>query len=165
MTKNDFCELMMEAYKSAETLIRMLPADRLDWRPAAGFMSLGQLIEHLSNSSAGEVRCLVTNQWPITVEQMDEALKLENMPACSKEQALEKLAKDKATLREVLEGISEQDFAQKMVSTPWGWRGKLERMLILVREHSTNHKMQLFTYLKLLGLPVNTETLYSITPS
>jgi hypothetical protein len=47
-----------------------------------------------------------------------------------------------------------------VVSTPWGWSGKLERMLVLFREHFTNHKMQLFTYLKLLGLPVNTETLY-----
>jgi len=26
--------------------------------------------------------------------------------------------------------------------------------------HFNNHKMQLFTYLKLLGLPVNTESLY-----
>ena len=30
------------------------------------------------------------------------------------------------------------------------------------REHFTNHKMQLFTYLKMLGLPVNTNTLYAI---
>ena len=36
----------------------------------------------------------------------------------------------------------------------------MERMAVLFREHFTNHKMQLFTYLKLLGLPVNTETLY-----
>jgi hypothetical protein len=40
-------------------------------------------------------------------------------------------------------------------------QGKMERMSLTFREHFTNHKMQLFTYLKLLGLPVNTGTLYS----
>jgi hypothetical protein len=36
----------------------------------------------------------------------------------------------------------------------------MERMAISFREHFTNHKMQLFTYLKLLGFPVDTGTLY-----
>ena len=38
MTKNDFYELVMEAYKPAETLIRMVPADKLDWRPGPSGM-------------------------------------------------------------------------------------------------------------------------------
>jgi hypothetical protein len=160
MTKNDFYELVMAAYKPTETLIGMTPKDKLDWRPAPGFMSLGQIIEHISGGLGIELRCLVANDWPFTPEQMAEGMKLENLPSCSVEQALEKLAKDKTTLRAVLDGLSEEDFAQKIVSTPWGWQGKLEKMAVLFREHFTNHKMQLFTYLKLLGLPVNTDTLY-----
>jgi hypothetical protein len=74
--------------------------------------------------------------------------------------ALERIRKDGSGLREVIDGLSEKEFTEKVVATPWGWSGKLEKMLILFREHFTNHKMQLFTYLKLLGLPVNTETLY-----
>ena len=77
-----------------------------------------------------------------------------------REEALERLEKDKVILRDVLDGLREEDFAQKPVSTPWGWKGKLEIMAVLFREHFTNHKMQLFTYLKLLGLPVTTESLY-----
>jgi hypothetical protein len=160
MTKNDFYELVMEAYKPAETLIRMAPAEKLDWRPGASFMSLGQLICHLTAPISDGIRCLVTNQWPFTPELMEEGMKLENLPSCNVEKALERLEKDKAGLREVLNSISEEDFAQMPVSAPWGWKGKLEIMAILFREHFTNHKMQLFTYLKLLGLPVNTETLY-----
>ena len=160
MTRDDFYELVMAAYKPTEALIGMTPKDKLDWRPAPGFMSLGQIIEHISGGLGGELRCLIANDWPFTPEQMVEGMKLENMPSCSVEQALEKLAKDKTTLRAVLDGLSEEDFGGKMVSTPWGWQGKLEKMAVLFREHFTNHKMQLFTYLKLLGLPVNTETLY-----
>jgi len=85
---------------------------------------------------------------------------LENFPSCTIPEALDKLEKDKTILGEFLATISEEDFTNKEVSTPWGMHGKMERMAISFREHFTNHKMQLFTYLKLLGLPVDTGTLY-----
>jgi hypothetical protein len=159
MTKNDYFECVMDAYRPAETLIRMVPADQLDWRPGPKFMSLGQLLCHIGEGLGNELRHVLTGQWP-TPEEMAEGMKLENMPSCTAEEALNKLQKDKTTLREVLDSISEEDFAQKVVSVPWGWQAKMERMAISFREHFTNHKMQLFTYLKLLDLPVNTGTLY-----
>lgn len=160
MTKNDFYECVMEAYRPAEALIRMVPADKLEWRPGAKFMSLGQLICHLGDGMGAEMRCLFTGQWPYTMEQMGEMMKLENYPSCTVAEAWKKLEKDKTVLREFLGSISEEDFTNKVVSTPWGMGGKMERMAISFREHFTNHKMQLFTYLKLLGLPVDTGTLY-----
>ena len=74
MTKNDYYELVMEAYKPAETLIGMVPADKLEWRPGPNFMSLGQLIEHISHGMGDDVRCLITNHWPFTPEQMLEGI-------------------------------------------------------------------------------------------
>jgi len=38
----------------------------------------------------------------------------------------------------------------------------MEIMGVSFLGHFDNHKMQLFIYLKLLGLPVNTETLYGV---
>jgi hypothetical protein len=159
MTKNEFYECVMEAYRPAEALIRMVPPDKLEWRPGPKFMSLGQVICHLSDGLGGEFPRLITGDWP-SMEQMAEGMKLENMPSCTVDEAVKKLQKDRTVLREVLDGISEEDFAHKIVSVPWGWQAKLERMGVSFREHFTNHKMQLFTYLKLLDLPVSTETLY-----
>jgi len=107
-----------------------------------------------------ELRCLFTGQWPHTLEQMMELMKLENITSCSVEEALSRLEKDKTVLREFLDSLSEEDFTHKVVSAPWGMGGKMERMAIAFLEHFTNHKMQLFTYLKLLGFPVDTATLY-----
>jgi len=160
VTKDEFYDCVMEAYRPAETLIKMVPADKLEWRPKPNFMSLGQLICHLSDGMGAELRCLYTGQWPFTPEQMEAGMKLENIPSCTVEDALNKLEKDKATLREFLASISEEDFTHKEVSAPWGMQGKMERMAISFREHFTNHKMQVFTYLKLLGFPVDTGTLY-----
>ena len=161
MTKNEYYEIVMDNYRPAEKLIGMVPADKLDWQPGPTFMSTGQVLCHLSEGVGGGLEMLLTGTWP-SMKEMEEGMKLENLPSCRPQDALDKLEKDKKTLRQVLDGLSEDDFTNKVVSVPWGWNGKLERMAIGFLEHFTNHKMQLFTYLKLLGLPVNTETLYGM---
>jgi uncharacterized damage-inducible protein DinB len=161
MTKKEFYEVVMENYRPAEKLIGMVPADKFKWQPGPTFMSVGQVICHLSDGLGGGLEMLLGGQWP-SMEEMAEGMKLENLPSCSPQEALDKLEKDKKTLRQVLEGVSEQDFTNKVVSVPWGMTAKMECMAIHFLEHFTNHKMQLFTYLKLLGLPVDTETLYGM---
>jgi len=161
MTKNEFRECVADAYRPAEALIKMVPADKLEWRPKPNFMSFGQLLYHLADGVGLPLRCLVTGQWPFTSpEQMVETVKLENLPSCGVGEALKKLEADETILRECLDSINEEDFAHKVVSAPWGVKASIERMAINFREHFTNHKMQLFTYLKLLGFPVDTDTLY-----
>ncbi len=161
MTKNDFYDYVMDAYRPAKALISMVPADKLEWRPKANFMNFGQLVCHLAGGLGGDLRCLFTGEWPGMIpEQMVEMMKLENLPSCSAVEALEKLEKDKTVLRDFLDGVSDDEFALKAVSTPWGMQGKMERMSIAFLEHFLNHKMQLFIYLKLLGLPVDTGMLY-----
>jgi hypothetical protein len=137
----------------------MIPADKLDWKPGPTFMSFGQVICHLSDGLGGGLEMLLSNKWP-SMEEMEEGMKLENLPSCNPQEALSKLEKDRVTLREALAGMSEEDFTNKVVSVPWGWKAKMERMGFGFLQHFTNHKVQLFTYLKLLGLPVDTQTLY-----
>ena len=155
MKKDEFYDYALNAFRPAESLLKMVPADKLDWKPGENFMTLGQLICHLGDGIGMELDMLINNSWP-RMEDMGKG----PMPSCTGQEALDKLEKDKATLKEVLAGVSEADFAEKIVKVPWGWEGKLEKMSLDFREHFINHKMQLFTYLKLLGFPVNTETLY-----
>jgi hypothetical protein len=122
-------------------------------------MSMGQVLCHLSDGVGGGLESLVSGKWP-SMEEMETGMKLENMPSCGVKEALSKLEKDKAALRTTLNGMSEGDFTNRVFSVPWGWKAKFEIMSVNFLGHFNNHKMQLFTYLKLLGLPVNTETLY-----
>ena len=159
MKKDEFFQYSLDAYRPAESLIKMVPPEKLDWQPGPSFMTLGQVICHLSDGIGSELKMLVSGSWP-KPEEMAESMKQGGMPTCTVQEALANLEKDKATLSEVLSGITEEDFANKVVSTPWGWESKMEQMALNFREHFTTHKMQLFTYLKLLGFPVNTNTLY-----
>jgi hypothetical protein len=159
VTKDEFCQYALDAYKPVEAMLKMVPADKLGWRPGPSFMSLGQLIFHLSGGLGAELRMVITGDWP-KMDNMEEAMKLENLPFCTVTEALAKLEEDKNMLRTTLDSVTEEEFANKVVSVPWGWKSKMERMSLDFREHFVNHKMQLFTYLKLLGFPVNTNTLY-----
>jgi len=159
MTKNEFCEMVLQSVGPAEKLIGMVPADKLDWKPGPTFMSIGQVLFHLSDGLGGGLESVVSGKWP-SMEEMEAGMKLENMPSCRVQEALGKLEKDKTILRATLDGISEDAFTNRVVSVPWGWKAKFEIISVAFLGHFNNHKMQLFTYLKLLGLPVNTETLY-----
>ena len=159
MKKEDFYQYVMESFRPAETLVRMVPADKMEWKPAPGFMSMGQLICHLCDGGIGEaLRKTISGDWP-DMEELEEEMKQE-MPACDVEEALDKLETDRRVLHETLSGVTDEDFENKLVSVPWGWEAKMEMMALQFLSHFFHHKMQLFTYLKLLGLPVNTTTLY-----
>ena len=104
----------------------------------------------------------VTGEWPSSgEEETAEAMKLENLPSCTKEEALSGLEKDlQEGINYIQDAISEEDFFNKVVTAPWGYEGRICDAVVLTRDHFLNHKMQMFLYLKLLGLPVNTTTLY-----
>jgi hypothetical protein len=159
MTKNEFSDLMLQSIAPAEKMIGMVPADKIDWKPGPAFMTTGQLLAHLSDGVGVGLGMLVSGKWP-SMEEMESGMKLENLPSCGAAEALSKLENDKKALRETLDGLSEEDFTNLMVSVPWGWKSKFEIMSVNFLGHFNNHKMQLFTYLKLLGVPVNTESLY-----
>ena len=152
MKKDEFCKYCIEAYRPVETLIKLIPADKLDWKPGDNFMTFGELICHLSAGIGLELKMLIDNNWPRHPEGP--------LPSCNCSEALAALEKDKSFLREVLSEVTEEEFAAREAATPWGASGTIEKMGFDFKEHFTNHKMQLFTYLKILGIPVNTQTLY-----
>jgi hypothetical protein len=155
--KDEYFQYAMDAFKPAEKMLKMIPADKLDWKPGPTFMSMGELIFHLGGGIGSELKMALNNSWP-KPEEMTEAMK--KMPSCNVQEALQKLEQDKLVLGDILKGLTEEEFATKIISVPWGWKASVEKMALDFREHFVNHKMQLFTYLKLLGFPVNTETLY-----
>ncbi len=153
--KDAFYEYCMGAFRPAESLLKLVPSDKLEWKPGPNFMTLGQLICHMGSGIGTELQMLVDNSWPKPGEGGPG-----QMPSCGAQEALAKLENDKKTLRDVLVRFTEEEFAAKTFATPWGWNGSLEKMSLDFRDHFVHHKMQLFLYLKLLGFQVNTETLY-----
>jgi len=163
MNKRDFIEQMRSTQEPLMKMVAMVPDGRLGWAPAEGFMTVGQLLNHLSQNWCA-IRMMVTNDWPaMSPEDMAGAMKLENLPTCSKGDALEAMRKDLSDAAAYIESeISDEDFFAKVVSAPWGFKGEIWQAVLMAKDHQANHKMQLHLYLKLLKVPVNTPTLYGM---
>ena len=156
-------------YQVTEGLIDMVDEASLDWKPATGsnWMTVGQLLHHLTNGCGAAMRGFVTGDWGMPPE--GEISEEDLMPSADKMPALASvaeckrlLAEDKVLALEMLAQCSEEDLATKQVVAPWNPDNPMGlgyRLLQMVT-HLGSHKAQLFYYLKLQGVAVHTGHLW-----
>ncbi len=154
-------------------LVGMLDDKALGWKPSSGdnWMTVGQLLEHLTIACGFCMRGFVTGQWcpdERSQEQMDAgemmppAEKLPSAPSVA--DALKRLKEDEKLAYEMIKKAGDQRMNTEQVTAPWGMQGLLGNMMLDMVGHLASHKAQLFYYLKLMGKPVNTFTLYGMPP-
>lgn len=160
MTPKEFVGYAEAIYRPTAKLISLAPPDKLNWNPAPGnYMTLGQLLHHLTTCPGGFVAA-VNNAFP-PAESFQKFVEEDLRNTKTPEIAGRELARGWEEARAALSGVSPADFQARMVTVPWGPPMPLWRTCLAMAEHWVNHKYQLFFYLKLLGQPVNTMTLYA----
>ena len=82
MKKDEFYQYALDSYRPAESLIKMVPADKLDWQPGPSFMTLGQVICHLSDGIGDTLNTMIAGSWP-KPEEMEDSMKQDKMPRSS----------------------------------------------------------------------------------
>ena len=122
MNKQDFIEMMQKTQAPLKNMVEMIPDDKLDWAPGEGFMTVGNVLKHLAENWC-IIKMMDTNEWRFSsMEEMAEAMKLENMLTCNKTKALSAMEKDLDDAVDYIEHeISEEDFLNKEISAPWGF--------------------------------------------
>jgi hypothetical protein len=160
-------------YSATDGLMSLVDADGLDWKPATGenWMTMGQLLMHLTNACGFCIRGFVTGDWStpdgVDLAEMppeDMLPTAEMLPTVeSVDEARRLLADDKQLALDMLGQVSEEELVGKDVTAPWDPTPKrLGHQLLQMVGHLNNHKSQLFYYLKLQGKPVNTGHLYGM---
>jgi hypothetical protein len=155
-------------YPVVDALMDLADDDQLDWKPATGsnWMTTGQVLQHLSCACGSAIRGFVTGDWGMPEEgelSADEMLppaeKLPTVASVAEAKAL--LAEDKQLALEMLARCSEEQLDSEPAPAPWDPTGVVlgYRLLSMV-EHLSQHKSQLFYYLKLQGKPVHTGHLW-----
>jgi uncharacterized damage-inducible protein DinB len=161
-----------DTFRVAEKLTRLLEESDLSWKPSEGsnWMTTAQLLWHLGESCGVPIKGFVTGEWDMPdhskVAEM-EAEKVQMPPAerlravSSVEEALKRLATDKALALDVLSRCSEDELDSKPAPAPWDPNTvNLGLRLLQMIDHLNQHKAQLYYYLKMQGKPVNTFDLY-----
>jgi len=157
-------------YQVTDALIDLVDADRLDWKPATGsnWMTVGQLLCHLTDACGSAIRGFVTGDWGMPSEGETSAEDMlppaDKFPAiASVAETKRLLAEDKKLALDMLAQCSEDQLANKMVAAPWNpTEMALGYRLLQMVTHLDRHKGQLFYYLKLQGKPVHTGHLWGM---
>lgn len=161
------------AYGVTDKVMNLVDDDKLDWKPSTGdnWMTTGQLLHHITTACGTAFRGFVTGDWgmpadfdPSQMKPEDMLPPAEKMPAIDSVAAAKKaLAEDKQLALDSLAAVSEDDLHGKPAPAPWDPRPvPLGLRLLGMVGHLTQHKGQLYYYLKLQGKPVNTNDLWGM---
>jgi hypothetical protein len=142
------------------SLIERLPDGQPDWTPpVSNSWNTGQLLGHLLDCLAGMCAVLYA-AYPDALQHFSQLRELPVNHGCGREEALARIRQYRNSLTEGFSVLTDDDLARSIptVFVPGG-----ETLLSLILgnlEHITNHKHELFTHLKLMGVAVGTPDLY-----
>ena len=167
--------LKVEAERSYATTIKLIekvdPAS-LHWKPETGknWMTVGQLLKHLTDGCGSACRGFVTGDWGLPEGARFEDIPPEEMLAPAEklpaldhvEKALPLMLEDERLTLMMIDLAGEDALANRDVEVPWmpGPKLPLGYRLHQMIQHLDRHKSQLFYYLKLQGVPVDTIDLW-----
>ncbi|HYV03226.1 MAG TPA: DinB family protein [Blastocatellia bacterium] len=148
-----------EQIERTEHLISMIPPDKLEWRPQPASFRVCDLLGHLLDCLSGFCATL----YAVNPEEMSRFARLRELRVnhcCGIEEAELRIGEYRDSLRESFAGLSDRDLSRR-IPTVFVPQGEAVLTLLLGNlEHLTNHKHQLFTYLKQLGVRVESRDLY-----
>lgn len=163
MTPKDLARYADAVYHATAGLIRLVPEDRWNWKPGEGnWMTAAQLAKHVAEATGSALRGFIGGDWGPPPADGDMMPAAEKMPTCTKQEALDLLEDDRLLMHEMLDNLPDEEFDHKKVAAPWGGEEILWFYCVQMVEHQINHKMQLYLYLKQMGLPVSTKELYGM---
>ena len=155
-------------YGPTFAMLDLLEDGELDWQPPSGanWMTTGQLLQHLTTACGFCCRGFMTGDWGMPEDMSPEDM----LPPADKMPTAESVAKvrelleaDKELAHAMVREAGEDDLANKMVAAPWNPNPQaLGHQFLGMVGHLASHKSQLFYYLKLMGKPVHTGTLWGM---
>jgi uncharacterized damage-inducible protein DinB len=160
-------------YEVADKLMDLVEDRTLSWKPSTGtnWMTTGQLLMHVATACGPSFKGFITGDWgmpegfdPGQMSPEDMLPPAEKMPTVkSVAEAKRLLAEDKKLSIAMLKKVTEDDLAHRKTKAPWDPTERiLGHQLLEMIGHLTQHKGQLFYYLKLQGKPVNTHHLWGM---
>lgn len=150
-----------EQIELANHLITLIPPDKLEWKPLPDSLRVCDLLGHLLECLAGFCASLYAVK-PDRLAHFGRLRELKVNHCCGVEEARDRLRDYASHITEGFDMLCDDDLTRR-VQTVFVPEGEAMMTILLGNlEHFTNHKHQLFFYLKLLGVGVTTSDLYRI---
>jgi len=151
---------VQEQVELLEALVGKLPDTPLTWTPpVANAWTTAQLLGHILDCLAGMCAVLFAAH-PDSLEHFGVLRDLPVNHSCGREEALSRLRQYGVSLAEGFAVLTDVDLSHA-IPTVFVPAGETVLSLVLGNlEHLINHKHELFTHVKLMGIAVGTPDLY-----
>ncbi len=160
MTVENFLSYCDDIVPPTEHLLKLIPADKIEWKPTENSFTLGQQIAHLTGALSVYGNGIAKGDWGF--KSMRERFVLNRRtPSVTVDEAVAELRKRYAEFRSAIGSLTEDEFNNGQVDSPQLGRVPRWRLAMLAVEHHINHRAEVFVALKLLGVSVNTGNLYT----
>lgn len=143
---HDLRDALLHECDIAIHLHSKLPEGAADYRPTDGQRNTTELLRYLASCGVGSVLAMRDGTWDGYEEAMDGVadMPIEGFPDAMRRQ--------KERLRELLDGLSDEDLESVESTLPWGQKVTLGRALMeTTLKWLTAYRMQLFLYAKAAG--------------
>jgi uncharacterized damage-inducible protein DinB len=161
MTIQEYLSWFDDVLETTASMYRLVPPDKLDWKPTEKSFSLGQLIEHIAKALWFNSKVIASKEWPLK-SLREIFVSNRRQTSATPDEALRHLDEYSSGFKRAVRDLGDERFQHGNVNTPqWGTL-PIWRFAVFVLEHHINHKMELHMYLKILGMKVNTGTLYAV---
>ncbi len=160
MTLTQYLDYARDVMQPTETLFQLVPADKIEWKPTEKSFTVGQLTNHIAGALHVYTKGIARGEWGFT-SMREIFVANRRTPTAAVEQALALYQTSYANFFDTLSSLTEEDFSVGEVDTPQLGKVPRWRIAMLGLEHHSKHLAELFMYLKILGVQVNTGHLYA----
>jgi uncharacterized damage-inducible protein DinB len=160
MTLRNYLDYVDYMVKTTAVLFKQVPPDRIDWKPMERSFTIGQQLAHMVGAFDVYARGITKGEWGFASIR-ERFLQNRHTPSVTVEEALRLLEENHQRFRTAIGALTQEEFDNGEIETPQlaakvpRWRAGM-----LMIEHHLNHKTELFMYLKLLDVKVNSAHLY-----
>lgn len=151
MLKTDLEKAFGAVVRSIKNHFALVPTDRFDFAPHPKTMPLERLVRHLQSIEYPPVRGILTDDW----ERPDLETDTDSHGAM-----IAALEANHVAAMQVLRDAGSEARLQEQITLPWGPKTTRLGGLLFVLDHMHHHRTQLFLYLKLLDVPVDSQTIW-----
>jgi uncharacterized damage-inducible protein DinB len=127
-----------------------IPSDRLDWRPAEGMLTLGQMARHVWRSEEGTRRIALDNNWTYYETRIPKGLLAILGEVKSLEEELEEIRRVHQETVRAVQAFPLEHWEEIRENAQFHTRRAAGLMLFRIIDHQIHHRAQVGTYLRIL---------------
>lgn len=148
--KEFFLKQKQAAHQASLSVFERIPEQQLNWRPAPGILTLGEIVRHVWMSEEGMARIAAFNDWSYYQKRVPLGLQGILGEVESLQNELEQLGRVNQITLALAAELPDERWQEERENAAFGIRRKVSVILFGINEHHTHHRAQAGTYLHIL---------------